>query len=159
MRVAHQRAIHFSYHQEAEGLRGHLELVWGEGMSRGVACNLSSPGYAAMRDAFEKVSGSCKPMAITGTLPCACPRYGCCSSLALTRAPHSYAAAGIADLQDAGFDVQTLGFGLMRTYHALNECAKLSDMATGFRVLAQIIANMDGQPQPETQPSTKRAKH
>ena len=35
LRVAHQRAIHLSsYHQEAEGLRGHLELVWGEGMSR-----------------------------------------------------------------------------------------------------------------------------
>lgn len=134
VRVAHKPCYHSATRQEAEGLRGQLELTWGEGMSRGVACNLSSPGYAAMRDAFQEVTGSCKPMAITGTLPC------------------------IADLQDAGFDVQTLGFGLMKTYHALNECAKLSDMATGFRVLAQIIANMDGQPQPEAQPSTKRAK-
>jgi acetylornithine deacetylase len=128
-------------------------------MSRGVACNLSSPGYAAMRDAFQEVTGSCKPMAITGTLPCACPGYACRSLFVLTQAPFHTLLAGIADLQDAGFDVQTLGFGLMRTYHALNECAKLSDMAIGFRVLAQIIANMDGQPLPEAQPSTKRAKH
>ena len=117
---------------EAEGLRGHLELTWGEGTSRGIACDLSSPGYAAMRDAFTEVTGSCKPMAITGTLPC------------------------IADLQDAGFDVQTLGFGLMKTYHALNECGNLSDFAAGFRVLAKVIENMDAQPE---QPTTKRATH
>jgi acetylornithine deacetylase len=70
---------------EAEGLRGQLQLTWGSGTSRGLACDLSSPGYAAMRDAFVDITGSCKPMAITGTLPC------------------------IADLKDAHFDVQTLG--------------------------------------------------
>ena len=69
-------------------------------------------------------------MAITGTLPC------------------------IADLKDERFDVQTLGFGLMSTYHALNERALLSDFATGFRVLAKIVNNMDSQ----DQHSTKRAK-
>jgi acetylornithine deacetylase len=74
-----------------EGLRGRLALSWGAGTSRGLACDLASPGYAAMRDAFVAVTGECEPMAITGTLPC------------------------IRDLQDAGFDVQTLGFGLMRT--------------------------------------------
>lgn len=114
-----------------EGLRGRLSLTWGEGTSRGLACDLSSPGYAAMRDAFVAVTGECEPMAITGTLPC------------------------IRDLQDAGFDVQTLGFGLMRTYHANNEFGLLSDFRDGFRVLARMIVNMDAQRQ---EPASKRAR-
>ena len=118
----------------AEGLRGRLELSWGEGTSRGLACDLASPGYTAMRDAFTTVTGGCEPMAITGTLPC------------------------IRDLQDAGFDVQTLGFGLLKTYHANDEYGLLSDFADGFRVLARVIANMDSQAQPEAAPASKRAR-
>jgi acetylornithine deacetylase len=124
-----------------EGLRGRVELTWAEGTSRGLACNLESPGYAAMRDAFVTVTGECDPMAITGTLPC------------------------VADLPDAGFDVQTLGFGLMKTYHANNEYGMLPDFADGFRVLARIVHNMDTDAQagkPATavggSPASKRAR-
>lgn len=42
-------------------------------------------GFKALCDAFTAVVGDCKPFSITGSLPC------------------------IRDLQDAGFDVQTLG--------------------------------------------------
>jgi acetylornithine deacetylase len=117
-----------------EGLRGKVTLTWGEGTSRGLACDLSSPGYAAMRDAFVTVTGACDPMAITGTLPC------------------------IRDLQDAGFDVQTCGFGLLRTYHANNEFGLLADFADGFKVLAHIIANMEAAAQPAEQAAGKRAR-
>ena len=48
-------------------------------------------------DGWLQVYGECKPYAITGSLPC------------------------IKELQDEGYDVQTLGFGKMSTHHALNE--------------------------------------
>ena len=81
-----------------------------------MACNLASPGYAALKDAFIAVTGKCEPMAITGSLPC------------------------IRDLQDAGFDVQTVGFGLMKVYHANDEFGLLSDFKTGFKVLARVVS-------------------
>ncbi len=62
-----------------------------------------------------QVYGECKPYAITGSLPC------------------------IKELQDEGYDVQTLGFGKMSTYHALNEYCLLSDFQKGFLVLLQLI--------------------
>lgn len=47
---------------------------------------LPSPaGYHAMTAAFSEVYGFCKPYAITGSLPC------------------------IKELQDEGYDVQTMG--------------------------------------------------
>lgn len=42
------------------------------------------------------MTGDCKPYSITGSLPC------------------------IRDLQEAGFDVQTLGFGKLAAYHSNN---------------------------------------
>jgi hypothetical protein len=47
----------------------------------------TSAGYKALVEAFTAVIGRCEPYSITGSLPC------------------------IRDLQEAGFDVQTLGFG------------------------------------------------
>jgi acetylornithine deacetylase len=56
-------------------------------------------GFKALCDAFTAVTGDCKPYSITGSLPC------------------------IRDLQEAGFDVQTLGFGKLAAYHSNNgEC-------------------------------------
>jgi len=118
-----------------EGLRGKLAMTWGEGTSRGLACDLSSPGYTAMRDAFTEVAGKCAPIAITGTLPC------------------------IADLQAAGFDVQCLGFGLLKTYHANDEYGLLSDFARGFRVLSTIIANLERLVEASGEGPSKRARH
>ena len=46
-------------------------------------------------------------------------------------------------LQRGGFDVQMTGFGLMTSYHADNECCKLSDMGKGFRVLLGVIAELE----------------
>jgi acetylornithine deacetylase len=74
------------------------------------------PGFKALVEAFTEVTGSCAPYSITGSLPC------------------------IRELQEAGFDVQTLGFGKLAAYHANDEHALLSDFEKGFRVLASLLA-------------------
>eukprot|EP00240_Pyramimonas_obovata_P001562 CAMPEP_0118927854 /NCGR_PEP_ID=MMETSP1169-20130426/5242_1 /TAXON_ID=36882 /ORGANISM="Pyramimonas obovata, Strain CCMP722" /LENGTH=437 /DNA_ID=CAMNT_0006869711 /DNA_START=69 /DNA_END=1378 /DNA_ORIENTATION=+ len=107
------------YELPEEGLKGTVEITWGEGVSPGYASKLDSPGFYELCGAFTDVLGSCQPMAITGSLPC------------------------IKDLQDEGYDVQTTGFGLMRTYHANNEYAFLSDFRDGFNVLLRLVERMD----------------
>lgn len=76
-------------------------------------------GFAVLVDAFKEVIGDCKPYSITGSLPC------------------------IRDLQEAGFDVQTLGFGKLAAYHANNEYGYLSDFKKGYRVLATLMDKYD----------------
>jgi acetylornithine deacetylase len=41
-------------------------------------------------------------------------------------------------LQEAGFDVQTLGFGKLAAYHSNNEYGLLSDFKKGYKVLAVL---------------------
>lgn len=72
-------------------------------------------GFKALVEAFTEVLGDCKPYSITGSLPC------------------------IRDLQEAGFDVQTLGFGKLAAYHANNEYGYLSDFKKGFQVLVALM--------------------
>jgi hypothetical protein len=38
---------------------------------------------------------------------------------------------------------QTMGFGKLATYHALNEYALLSDFAAGFSLLATLIDDLE----------------
>jgi acetylornithine deacetylase len=101
------------------GLRGRLELEFDEAHMSGVACDLDSPGFHALCKATEEVVGHVKPYSITGSLPC------------------------IRELQDEGFDVQTVGYGLMKTYHAQNEYCLLSDMEQGFCVMTSIISQLE----------------
>ncbi|GLC37544.1 hypothetical protein PLESTB_001759000 [Pleodorina starrii] len=102
-----------------EGLRGRLELSFFDSFSKGIACNLDSEGFHAMTAAFSKVYGFCKPYAITGSLPC------------------------IRELQEAGYDVQCIGFGRMATYHAIDEYALLSDFKKGFQVMRELVAHFN----------------
>jgi acetylornithine deacetylase len=83
----------------------------------GIACDLTSPGYRALREAIIAVRGDARPFALTGTLP-----Y-------------------VRSLQKHGFDVQITGFGRMETYHAPNEYAELAHMRDGFRILCQIVSH------------------
>lgn len=46
-------------------------------------------------------------------------------------------------MQDEGFDVQTMGYGVMSTYHAKNEYALLEDFEAGFKVMTSIITQID----------------
>jgi acetylornithine deacetylase len=84
--------------------------------SGGIACDRSSVGYLALAEAVAAVRPESKPFALTGSLP-----Y-------------------VRSLQNHGFDVQITGFGRMDTYHAPNECAELSHMRDGFRILCHILA-------------------
>ncbi|GAU42895.1 hypothetical protein TSUD_232060 [Trifolium subterraneum] len=101
-----------------ENLRGSLTLTFDEAMS-GVACDLNSKGFKVLCKATEEIVGSLKPFSITGSLPL------------------------IRELQDEGFDVQSVGYGLMATYHAQNEYCLFTDMSQGYRVFASIIAQLE----------------
>lgn len=98
-----------------EKLRGALSLRWLGHAHRGIACDLRSPGYRALRNAVREVLGEVKPFSTTGSLPL------------------------VGDLKDAGFDVQITGFGREDTYHAPNEFGLLSDFARGTRILSRIL--------------------
>lgn len=100
-----------------DGTRGKLEFKWTSGSPmKGVAVSLDSPGYKAIHDAISEVRGDCKPFSLTGSLPL------------------------IAELKDAGFDVQITGFGRMEAYHAVNEFALLSEYVQGSKIMLHIIA-------------------
>eukprot|EP00850_Spirogloea_muscicola_P021359 SM000245S08198 [mRNA] locus=s245:90275:95022:- [translate_table: standard] len=103
-----------------EDLRGRVSIEFEEVQMSGVACRLDSPGFKALCAATEAVVGHVAPYSITGSLPL------------------------IRELQDAGFDVQTVGYGVMATYHARNEYCLLSDFQQGFRVLCHIIDQLNG---------------
>lgn len=103
------------YTLPSQGLEGRIELEWlGEAM-KGIACDLDSPGYQALYDAVKEAIGEVHPVADTGSLPL------------------------IKDLQDEGFDVQIVGFGVAAVYHAINEYARLSDFQTGMKICASLI--------------------
>jgi len=101
--------------KHGEQAAGHLKLRWLSEPIQGLACHLDSAGFRALASATKHVVGHVAPCADTGSLPL------------------------VADLQEAGFDVQTVGYGIEDAYHADNEYALLSDFQQGFRVLANII--------------------
>ncbi|EFJ48310.1 hypothetical protein VOLCADRAFT_81178 [Volvox carteri f. nagariensis] len=87
------------------------------GLSSVRSCDLAR--FHAMTAAFTRVYGFCTPYAITGSLPC------------------------IRELQEAGYDVQCIGFGRMATYHAVNEYALLSDFKKGFQVMRELLLHFN----------------
>ena len=62
-----------------------LTLEWGGDPIQGLACDLESDGYKCLAEATKAVIGHVQPLADTGSLPL------------------------VADLQEAGLDVQTIG--------------------------------------------------
>ena len=108
--------------------QGLLELEFSGGIEdirhmEGIACNLDSPGLAALTDAFKAVRGKGDPYSITGSLPL------------------------VREMQAAGFDLQITGFGLSSTYHADNEYVLLSDIKDAFLVLLRVISAVDSTPE------------
>jgi acetylornithine deacetylase len=77
----------------------------------GIACHLDSPGFHALVQATEKVTGKAVPYSINGSLPL------------------------VRQMQREGFDLQITGFGLSKTYHGDNEYALLSDMIKGGEIM------------------------
>jgi len=97
-------------------LRGSLELEWGEHLLTGIACDLSSPALKTLCDVIQEVKGQAEPYSLTGSLPL------------------------VAEMQQNGFDIQLIGFGLMSTYHADDEYCSLSDMKDAAKIIARTIA-------------------
>ncbi|MCO5604785.1 hypothetical protein L7F22_058956 [Adiantum nelumboides] len=102
-----------------EGIKGRLFVDFDDIMTSGVACKLDSSGFHALSEATKNVLGHVQPYSITGSLPL------------------------IRELQDEGFDVQTIGYGIMATYHAQNEYCLLSDFQLGFKVLCNVISILE----------------
>jgi acetylornithine deacetylase len=103
----------------ADGRTARIELKWMAGQERGVACSLSSPGFSALCKAVKSVKGNAVPFSVGGTLPL------------------------VGDLQEAGFDLQIIGFGKSSVYHGDNEFCLFSDMADATVILARVVAELN----------------
>jgi acetylornithine deacetylase len=104
-----------------DGSRGRVVLQWEGTAYRGIACDMTSVGFKALSEATREVIGECKPYAETGALPL------------------------VADLQERGFDVQMMGFGVGAVYHANDEYCTVSDMRKGYQILLKIIDKLTQQ--------------
>lgn len=110
------------YELPDEGLKAKIEFKFFDEAYKGMAADLESPGYKALFKAIDKHhKGGAKPFALTGSLPI------------------------IADLQEAGYDVQIVGFGRMDAYHAVDEYAMISEYAEGFEIAKDIISQFQNQ--------------
>jgi acetylornithine deacetylase len=98
-----------------DGSRVRFDLKWLKEPYIGVACDMKSIGFKMLSDATMKVHGS---MDFTS----------CCGSLPL-----------ISTLNDMGFDMQIIGYGVDKAYHANNEFCKFSWMKEGYDIIKLII--------------------
>lgn len=98
---------------------GAISFEWLGDPIEGLACDLTSRGYHHLCSATEAIFGHVKPTADTGSLPL------------------------VADLKDAGFDVQTIGYGIEAYYHNDDEQARLSDFEKGYQVIVTVISALD----------------
>jgi acetylornithine deacetylase len=98
-----------------DGSKVTFELKWLNEPFVGIACDMKSPGFKLISDATEKVHGSMDVQS-------------CCGSLPL-----------IADLQASGLDMQIIGYGVGKVYHANNEFCRFSDMKKGFEICLNVI--------------------
>lgn len=85
----------------------------------GIACKLNSASHVALNEAIRQVRGESVPFSINGSLPL------------------------VREMQRHGFDLQIIGFGLSKTYHADNEFCLLSDMIKGGEIMWNWIGMLD----------------
>ena len=107
----------FSY--KSGEFTGSLELEWIGDLYFGVACDMESKGFQALAQASQSVLGEVKPFSVCGSLPC------------------------VKELQDAGFDLQMVGYGVEAVYHADNEYCTVEGMKRGFDVFNLLIQNLN----------------
>jgi len=98
---------------------GSIDFTFSPGFYRGIACNIESPGFIAFNEATKEVVGESVPYSIGGSLPL------------------------VYELQQEGYDLQVAGYGLSAKYHGVNEYAKLSDMAKGFKIFQTLINKLN----------------
>jgi acetylornithine deacetylase len=82
---------------------------------KGIACDMDSLAFKHLHEATKEVSGDSKPYAICGSLPL------------------------VGDMKEAGFDIQTVGYGHSFVYHGDNEYCSISCMQNAMRILSKVI--------------------
>eukprot|EP00743_Colponemidia_sp_Colp-15_P003097 GILK01003347.1.p1 GENE.GILK01003347.1~~GILK01003347.1.p1 ORF type:complete len:440 (-),score=74.92 GILK01003347.1:215-1534(-) len=106
---------------EFGGNKGQLSIEWEADPSEGIACRLDSLGHRALVQATQNAIGNVSLYSMTGSVPC------------------------VRDLQDKGFDVQLVGYGVSEKYHFDDEYCRLSDMKTAMKILAEVLSTVNGQ--------------
>lgn len=109
---------HSKYTLPEENLLGRVVLTWENPGENGIACDIKSPGYAALMEATKSVLGHVAPYSIGGSLPL------------------------VRQMQEEGFDLHIAGYGLSKKYHADNEYASLSALKEATKVIAKVTACM-----------------
>lgn len=93
------------------------KLTWLGEPYEGIACDMNSIGFELIDNATRKVMNDMKVVS-------------CCGSLPL-----------IKDLQDDGFDMQIIGYGVGEVYHAKDEYCTFSGMSNGYDIILDVINN------------------
>jgi len=106
---------------EVSDAKAQIEFKWVGDIYRGIACKLDSNGFKALNQATAEIIGHSKPYSITGTLPL------------------------VAELQEAGFDLQISGYGLSKCYHGVDEFCRLSDMKKGYITFRRVLELLNTQ--------------
>ena len=101
------------------GGKGNIKLTWTFPGENGIACNIDSIGFAALKGATEKILGKVVPYSIGGSLPL------------------------VSDLQKQGFDVMIAGYGFSSKYHADNESVSIDSMSKALRILSTVVATVN----------------
>jgi acetylornithine deacetylase len=109
---------HSKYQLEDGSSSANAKLTWSFLGENGVACDIDSKGFGALREATMAVLGEVKPYSIGGSLPL------------------------IRDLQDNGFDVIIAGYGFSSKYHADNEAVSLTDMKNASKIIFTVIKSL-----------------
>lgn len=97
------------------GDKAQVKLTYTFAGENGIACNIESGGFKALRDATQHVLGKVVPYSIGGSLPL------------------------VSEMQAQGFDVMIAGYGFSSKYHADNENVSLSSMKAALNILVKVI--------------------
>jgi acetylornithine deacetylase len=104
--------------EECGGEKMAVKLTFTFPGENGIACNIDSNGFNALKKATEDVLGKVIPYSIGGSLPL------------------------IRDLQEQGFDVMIAGYGFSNKYHADNESVSIESMKKACSILSRVIADV-----------------
>lgn len=96
-------------------VKAKLEFTWEFGPYCGVACDLTSKGYSLLKDATLRHHNKCVGCSDLGAVPL------------------------VKEMQDAGIDIQIVGYGVGDVYHGNDEYCTISGMQKGFNILKSLL--------------------
>lgn len=96
-------------------IEARIEFKWIMGPFCGIVTNLESDGYKLIKDATLAHHPTCDSCSDLGAVPL------------------------VKQMQDAGIDIQIIGYGVGDVYHGNDEYCTLSGMRTGFSILKTLL--------------------